>query len=111
MPGLLAMAAICAVTAHPGQLSRDSTHWGGPPPKRFQHETTLTVTTLTAEGIASTCNVDGPPPCPLYTLACTIGDHSYLPNPCDAKYAGEAFAAVACHEFGHRQGWPGTHGP
>lgn len=28
-----------------------------------------------------------------------------LPNPCQARFAGEAFAAVACHEKGHILGW------
>jgi hypothetical protein len=28
-----------------------------------------------------------------------------LPNPCQARFAGESYAAVACHEKGHILGW------
>lgn len=28
-----------------------------------------------------------------------------LPNPCQPRFAGESFAAVACHEKGHILGW------
>lgn len=40
-------------------------------------------------------------------IACAIvgGGAMVLPNPCQARFAGEAYAAVACHEKGHSLRW------
>jgi hypothetical protein len=40
-------------------------------------------------------------------VACAIigGGWMALPNPCQARFAGESYAAVACHEKGHSLGW------
>jgi hypothetical protein len=40
-------------------------------------------------------------------IACAIvgGTAMALPNPCQARFAGESYAAVLCHERGHNQGW------
>lgn len=47
----------------------------------------------------------------LYVACAEIGGGTVvLPNPCQPRFAGEAFAAVACHEKGHLLGWPAYHG-
>jgi hypothetical protein len=33
------------------------------------------------------------------------GGTMILPNPCQPRFAGETFAAIACHEKGHTLGW------
>jgi hypothetical protein len=40
-------------------------------------------------------------------IACAIvgGTAMAVPNPCQARFAGESYAAVLCHERGHNQGW------
>lgn len=47
----------------------------------------------------------------LFVACSEVGGGSMiLPNPCQARFAGESFAAVACHEKGHLLGWPTYHG-
>lgn len=40
-------------------------------------------------------------------VACAIvnGSAMAVPNPCQARFAGESYAAVLCHEKGHLLGW------
>ena len=40
-------------------------------------------------------------------VACAMvgGGPMMLPNPCQARFHGESFAAIACHEKGHTLGW------
>lgn len=40
-------------------------------------------------------------------IACAIigGGPMLLPNPCQARFYGESYAAIACHEKGHTLGW------
>lgn len=40
-------------------------------------------------------------------VACSIigGGWMALPNPCQARFRGESYAAIVCHEKGHTLGW------
>ncbi len=40
-------------------------------------------------------------------IACATvnGTAMALPNPCQARFRGESYAAVLCHEKGHNLGW------
>lgn len=46
-----------------------------------------------------------------FYTACAIvgGGEMALPNPCQHRFAGESYAALACHELGHVNGWPASH--
>lgn len=46
-----------------------------------------------------------------FYTACAIvgGGEMALPNPCQPRFAGESYAALACHELGHVNGWPASH--
>jgi antirestriction protein ArdC len=43
------------------------------------------------------------------TNACATGERLVLPNPC-AFGSNDRYAALLCHELGHANGWPPTHG-
>ena len=107
---LFAAALACTPSAHPGRTALDSTAWDGPPPKRYQSHASFTLTTVDRSAISGICDDGVPPPCPLQTDACTIRSHVYVPDPCLAEFKGESFAALLCHEKGHVDGWPATHG-
>lgn len=46
-----------------------------------------------------------------YVVACTdtVSGVMILPNPCQPRFAGESYAALACHEKGHVLGWTAWH--
>ena len=41
----------------------------------------------------------------VYACTNTAARSSLMPDPCGPQYAGEAYAALACHEKGHANGW------
>jgi hypothetical protein len=47
--------------------------------------------------------------CDRVFYACASGRRITMPNPCDYP-AGDEYAALLCHELGHLNGWPATHG-
>lgn len=114
MRGLLALAlASVAAPASPPDAVRysgvyDPTAPDGLqrilPPSRFQADVAV-VTVFSADAVARYC---GP------ALACVIimkdGSKAVLmPNPCLVG-TDDAFAGILCHEIGHVNGWPPTHG-
>lgn len=69
-----------------------------PPPARYRADATHTV--LITNRIAALCgNPDA--------YSCFQYNTVYLPNPC--LFPADFYATLACHEFGHANGWPSTH--
>ena len=78
------------------------------PPVRFRKSGSVTVQFTTQAGINSIC---GKAPCNMVTLGCleTGPARMILPNPCSYP-ASDDYAELVCHELGHLNGWPATHG-
>lgn len=51
-----------------------------------------------------------PPHWTIYACTNRGQRRSILPDPCLPQYAGESFAATACHEKGHANGWGWEYG-
>lgn len=79
----------------------------GYPPVRYMGEAIAIV--FFANDVEVLC---GAPPPGYQILACASADERKIamPNPCAARYDGEQFAKIMCHEKGHILGWPATHG-
>ena len=93
---LLAIAAALQLAAHSTLLSE------GPPPARYRANTSFVITLV--NDIEAAC---GKAPRGYVFLGCTRGRTVYMPNPCTTR---ESFARILCHEAGHVNGWPRTHG-
>lgn len=81
----------------------------GIPPVRYQKENGSIV--LFLDDISTVCGKSGDPK--MILIACQFEKDKapilVLPNPC--KFAGiDWYARIACHELGHRNGWPRLHG-
>lgn len=99
---LLIAAAATALAAH-STLVSDS-----PPPLRFRGDRTVTVEFVQPPLIDFRCG-DVPVPPDKHRIGCTHGLTVTMPNPC--LYApNDYYAQVLCHELGHVNGWPPTHG-
>lgn len=79
----------------------------GYPPIRFMGEATAVV--VFVDDVSSLC---GKAPPGYVVLACAVPENHAiaLPNPCFERFKDEQFAKIACHEKGHINGWPETHG-
>ena len=76
----------------------------------FRHDATVTVEFAGQERINSRCqDLYGKPPSGIRTEACTTAAHLIMPNPCNFPDT-DAYAHLLCHELGHVNGWPATHG-
>lgn len=75
----------------------------GMPPKRFQGNVRVVIATV--DNLNDVC---GQPPPGKFWFGCTRGVTVFMPNPC--PYGQQEYARILCHEFGHIQGWPATHG-
>jgi hypothetical protein len=81
----------------------------GPPPERFQGPARMTLVFAGQPATTRACDAGRPlPPRPWRRWACTRDGVTYAPDPC--LYPNEAFARLLCHEKGHVNGWPPTHG-
>jgi hypothetical protein len=76
------------------------------PPLRFRGEMVGIVAFVDPAAIDGIC---GKAPAPWKTEACTDATMIVLPNPCSYPTTDD-YARLACHEKGHRLGWPGSHG-
>lgn len=79
------------------------------PPLKYQQGAIFTMGTGTPKQIHLVC-ADGDDPWPERVIfGCTNmrTDVVLMPNPC--FYAWEIYAALACHEQGHVNGWPAHH--
>lgn len=102
---VLAAAATGALAASSG-LFNDTA-----PPLRFRHNATITVELSDQTGINRACQaLFGKPPPGSRTNACYTGERAIMPNPCGFP-PSDAYAHMLCHELGHANGWPPTHGP
>ncbi len=100
----LAAAAVTALAPN-AALFTDVT-----PPTRFQQDATVVLQTSDQAGIDGACQtLFGKPPTGRKTNACFTGQRVIMPNPC-AFPASDAYAHMLCHELGHANGWPSTHG-
>jgi hypothetical protein len=82
---ILAAIALAGCATHPVTI----------PPKRFQG---LGMTQVVfVYDTASECHMGN-------AMACTLGSMMILPDPCERSH--EFYAALVCHELGHRfRGW------
>lgn len=97
---LLPLAALAMLVSIPVTNVYD-----GDPPPRFQGDNAAIVV-FTNPNLADTC---GLPPKGLTFLGCRRGKVVFVPNPCPRK-STERYAQTLCHELGHVNGWPGSHG-
>jgi hypothetical protein len=106
MLATLAAAAAIAVLASAPTMFTDV--W---PPGAFQKDTTVTVEFAGQNAIERTCHpLFGAPPKGMITRACHTGRRLVMPNPCTFPRDDE-YARLLCHELGHANGWPASHGP
>lgn len=103
---VLAAVAV-AMAGHPAGFYN-----GQPtPPRRFRGGATAIVTTMSPADVNATCSKLLGPPEPGHTwLGCTNREangeaHVYGPTFCSLPNSGPY-----CHEWGHVNGWPATHG-
>jgi hypothetical protein len=82
------------------------------PPERFQGDATVTVRFVAPERVQAECIRAGRPApgCGQRIVACSSSRGRWLivANPCARP--DEAQARDECHELGHINGWPPTHG-
>lgn len=81
------------------------------PPLRFQQGTAAVLITVHPSMLPAMCGVTVPKGYELQ--ACMIVENDapviIMPNPCMVE-ATDAYAHLLCHETGHVNGWPGSHG-
>lgn len=108
---MLYVAALALALAACGEPSSPSGEIAsGKPPMRFRGDVTALV--VFSSNIADDCREAGLKPVEgVKVEACSIigGKQPVLilPNPC--KQSGKV-AVTGCHEIGHANGWPPTHG-
>jgi len=80
------------------------------PPARFQGDVSVALEVRDQAGVSHECQARfGAPPPGMKTNACFTGKKVIMPNPCSFPQT-ETFAHILCHELGHANGWPSTHG-
>lgn len=111
---LLIQAAVCVglmrQPAGSEAIAPNSTLYStATPPARYMVERTTKVVTVKADLISDLCAKHVGEPRPGRAWAgCAVGGTVYVPNPCGS--VDETFAQLLCHELGHANGWPRTHG-
>jgi hypothetical protein len=98
------------VAVPPSVTTPNSTYYSDSlPPARFRGDNSIKVRFSDQAGVDAVC---GKAPCNMVTLACTSVRRPQLmtlPNPC--RYpTSDGYAQLVCHELGHLNGWPATHG-
>lgn len=98
------IAAAAVLSSHPSYYSNQI------PPARYQGDTTVQLQITNQSGIDQVCHkAFGAPPAGMKTDACEIDGRVIAPNPC-AFAATDPYAKLLCHEIGHANGWPASHG-
>jgi hypothetical protein len=106
MPLALPLLAVAAITLAPNSTTISDAR----PPQRFHDDRTVTVQFTDQTGINRVCHPRfGAPPAGMKTNACATGKRVVAPNPCEFDQS-DAYAHLLCHELGHMNGWPATHG-
>ena len=100
---------LLALLAAPILLSAtlpDPTISDGYPPVKFMGEADALVGFV--NDVPSICGQASPG---YVILACASQEKHIIimPNPCQARFAGEQFAKIMCHEKGHILGWTNKH--
>ncbi len=100
--------------AQDGPLAPNSTLYSdGAAPDRYRGNFTVVTVTDTPAGVDARCRAAGASPPEGWTVrACIVrtqlGPLAIMPNPCG--YPDQNYASLFCHEGGHVNGWPSTHG-
>ena len=106
MKALLAVALVAASVPASAPLAPGSTLYSdGIPPVRFQGDNVAAV--IMVADVAPYCGKSGRADKVL--IACSSGSTIVVPNPC-LTADSDWYARILCHESGHAQGWPNTHG-
>lgn len=79
------------------------------PPIRYRGDRSFQVQFVAPEEIERACGLTMPI-CGYKMMACRRGNKLILPNPCAGNAILEPYGMLACHELGHANGWPATHG-
>lgn len=106
------MSLIVLLAAAVAAVGGNATpYFDGRPPAQLQHDNVVTMEFAGQSRINDVCNAQfGAPPAGMQTQACaTAGKRLIMPNPC-AFPESETYARLLCHELGHANGWPPTHG-
>jgi len=117
---LLIIVALCLTGCKPDPepieaaampMARNSTLYTDVlPPDRFKGDVRATVIFVQPELLQARCAPYLPPVPAEYVIeACVVDGVMILPNPCALRTIS-LFDQLACHEIGHLNGWPGTHG-
>ncbi|MGZ8363994.1 MAG: hypothetical protein ACXW3D_08730 [Caulobacteraceae bacterium] len=107
----LAAAVTTAIAAPASQPANSTPFSDGLPPSRYRSQADITtlLEVTNQPGIDKACSaLFTPPPPGMKTNACFTGQKIIMPNPCD--FPNETYAKLLCHEMGHVNGWPSTHG-
>jgi hypothetical protein len=103
---LISLVLAAALAAAPNSTPYSDSR----PPVLFQRDATMTLEVANQGEIDDTCHaLFGNPPSGMRTQACTSGRKVIMPNPCSFPDS-DAYAHLLCHELGHLNGWPATHG-
>lgn len=88
----------------------NSTQWStGAPPERYQGNTRASEIRFASPDEVDRIRNNGVPTCGYRVRACEIDGRLVMPNPCTFTQI-EPYAHLLCHEVGHLNGWPLTHG-
>lgn len=101
---LVAAAAAVALAPNSTPYSDD---W---PPVAYQKDVTVQVEFASRQAMQVSCQrLFGQPPTGSAIEACNTGSKIVMPNPCTFPKE-DRYAQLLCHEIGHANGWPSTHG-
>jgi len=104
------MFLAAVVAAAVGLAPNSSLFDDSRPPERFQKEATVVLEFADQAKIDEVCHPRfGTPPAGMKTDACATGNKIVAPHPC-AFAERDRYAHLLCHELGHVNGWPATHG-
>jgi hypothetical protein len=110
MPSGVLFLAAAAAAGSVGLAANSTPYSDGAPPNRYKRDQTVTLEFRSQAGIDQGCqSLFGKPPAGMKTNACFTGQKVIMPNPCDYPET-ETYAHMLCHELGHANGWPSTHG-
>lgn len=103
------MFKLLAATAALALAPNSTPYSSSVPPLRYQQGAASILVTVHPSMLPSMCNLKVPKG---YELkACMYRKDGvpviFMPNPCAVA---EEYAQILCHEQGHVNGWPGTHG-
>jgi hypothetical protein len=83
------------------------------PPVRYRGDATITIEFLGLDDVNKYCASGSKkimkPVCGYRFYGCQHGNKLYMPHPCVYPETNP-YTRLLCHEIGHHNGWPGTHG-